>query len=49
MYGVQRKYAGGIQNSDRQAITVPGDIHRNVTIGKFNVKNSNSSQVWKLP
>ena len=50
---VQRKVnqasnnAGGIQVQTRQAIrmaiTVPGDIHRDVTIEKFNIKNSNSS------
>ncbi len=30
------------------AITVPGDIHRDVTIEKFNVKNSNSSQLYEI-
>jgi len=55
---VQRKVnqasnnAGGIQVQTRQAIrmaiTVPGDIHRDVTIEKFNVKNSNSSQLYEI-
>ena len=30
------------------AITVPGDIHRDVTIEKFNIKNSNSSQLYEI-
>ncbi len=32
----------------RMAITVPGEIHRDVTIEKFNVKNSNSSQLHEI-
>lgn len=54
---VQRKdtqpaATGGVQIQTRQAIrmaiVVPGDIHRDVTIDKFDVKNTNGSQLYEI-
>ncbi len=54
---VQRKNTqpvatGGVQIQTRQAIrmaiVVPGDIHRDVTIDKFDIKNENGSQLYEI-
>lgn len=54
---VQRKNTqpvatGGVQIQTRQAIrmaiVVPGDIHRDVTIDKFDIKSENASQLYEI-
>ncbi len=54
---VQRKdtqpaATGGVQIQTRQAIrmaiVVPGDIHRDVAIDKFDIKNENGSQLYEI-